>query len=45
MFDIAEKGVKVLEIAEGSTIDDIKKSTRGSYYKLVFRIFFVFIDK
>ena len=29
MFDIAEKGVKVLEIAEGSTIDDIKKSTEA----------------
>ena len=27
MFEIAEKGVKVLEIAEGSTIDYIKKST------------------
>ena len=26
---IAEKGVKVLEIAEGSTIDDIKKSTEA----------------
>ena len=29
MFEIAEKGVKVLEIAEGSTIDDIKKSTEA----------------
>ena len=29
MFVIAEKGVKVLEIAEGSTIDDIKKSTEA----------------
>ena len=29
MFDIAEKGVKVLEIAEGSTIEDIKKSTQA----------------
>ena len=29
MFDIAEKGVKVLEIAEVSTIDDIKKSTEA----------------
>ena len=29
MFDIVEKGVKVLEIAEGSTIDDIKKSTEA----------------
>ena len=27
MFEISEKGVKVLEIAEGSTINDIKKST------------------
>ena len=29
MFEIAEKGVKVFEIAEGSTIDDIKKSTEA----------------
>ena len=29
MFEIAEKGVKVLEIAEGSTINDIKKSTEA----------------
>ncbi len=29
MFEIAEKGVKVLKIAEGSTIDDIKKSTEA----------------
>ena len=29
MFEIAEKGVKVLEIAEGSTIDDIKNSTEA----------------
>ena len=29
MFEIAEKGVKVLEIAEGSKIDDIKKSTEA----------------
>ena len=29
MFEIAEKGVKVLEIAEGSTIDDIKKATEA----------------
>ncbi len=29
MFDIAEKGVKVLEIAEGSSIEDIKKSTEA----------------
>ena len=29
MFEIAEKGVKVLQIAEGSTIDDIKKSTEA----------------
>ena len=29
MFEISEKGVKVLEIAEGSTIDDIKKSTEA----------------
>ena len=29
MFEIAEKGVKVLEIAEGSSIEDIKKSTQA----------------
>ena len=29
MFEIAEKGVKILQIAEGSTIDDIKKSTEA----------------
>ena len=29
MFEIAEKGVKILKIAEGSTIDDIKKSTEA----------------
>ena len=29
MFEIAEKGVKVLEIAEGSSIKDIKKSTQA----------------
>ena len=29
MFEIAEKGVKVLEIEEGSKIDDIKKSTEA----------------
>ena len=29
MLEIAEKGVKVFEIAEGSTIDDIKKSTEA----------------
>ena len=29
MFEIAEKGVKVLKIAEDSTIDDIKKSTEA----------------
>ena len=29
MFEISEKGVKVLEIAEDSTIDDIKKSTEA----------------
>ena len=29
MFEISEKGVKVLEIAEGSTIDDIEKSTEA----------------
>ena len=29
MFEIAEKGIKVLEISEGSTIDDIKKSTEA----------------
>ena len=27
--EIAEKGVKILQIAEGSTIDDIKKSTEA----------------
>ena len=30
MFEIAEKGVKVLEIAEGSSIEDIKKSTQAN---------------
>ena len=29
MFEIAKKGVKVLEIAEGSSIEDIKKSTQA----------------
>ena len=29
MFEISEKGVKVLEIAEGSTIDDIEMSTEA----------------
>ena len=29
MFEIAEKGVKVLEIAEGSSIEVIKKSTQA----------------
>ena len=29
MFEISEKGVKVLEIAEGSSIEDIKKSTQA----------------
>ena len=29
MFEIAEKGVKVLEIAEGSSIEDVKKSTQA----------------
>ena len=29
MFEIAEKGVKVLEIAKGSSIEDIKKSTEA----------------
>ena len=29
MFEIAEKGVKILQIAEGSTIDDIIKSTEA----------------
>jgi 3-oxoacid CoA-transferase subunit B len=29
MFEINKGGIRILEIAEGSTIDDIKKSTEA----------------